>query len=145
MQSEDKGCSKDQDVKNRAKGADAWRAYIDKFNIPADELVILAGDFNTKRNTDEFRSLLGSLEVDQPTTYNGHPSTWDTETNEIAHYNYPNLEPEYLDYVFTDRKHKKVKSAVQTVLNVKAPEYDISGVAYHEYSDHYPVQVVIEL
>ncbi|KAF9361243.1 hypothetical protein BGX34_007256 [Mortierella sp. NVP85] len=145
MQSEDTGCSKGQDAANRAEGANAWRAYIDKLNIPADELVILAGDFNTKRDTAEFKSLLDRLDVDQPTTYNGHAWTWDTNKNEIAHYNYPKLVPEYLDYVFTDRKHKNVKSAVQTVLMVRSPEYQISGVAYHEYSDHYPVQVVIEL
>ncbi|KAK3821421.1 MAG: phospholipase C precursor [Benniella sp.] len=145
MQSEDTGCSKGQDAENRAEGANAWREFIDKLNIPADELVILAGDFNIKRDTPEFKSFLDRLDVDQPTKYNGHAWTWDTERNEIARYNYPKLVPEYLDYIFTDRKHRKVKSAVQTVLMVKAPEYDISGVAYHEYSDHYPVRVVIEL
>lgn len=146
MQSDDSGCSDGQAAQNRGEAADDWRAFLDKRNIPANELVIMAGDFNTKRDSGEFRSLLSRLDADQPTTYNGHAWTWDTKSNEIARYNYPDLPPEYIDYVFTDKKHKVVKSAVQTVLKVKTPkEYTINGVAYHEYSDHYPVQVVIEV
>ncbi|KAK3821423.1 MAG: sphingomyelin phosphodiesterase [Benniella sp.] len=144
MQSDDKGCSAGQAAQCRADALNAWRSYIDGRNIPANELVIMAGDFNIKRDTAEFSSLLTRLNANQPSTYNGHPWTWDTTTNEIAHYNYPNDPSEYIDFVLTDKKHKAVTSAVQTTHKLNSPEYVLKGVAYHEYSDHYPVQTVIE-
>lgn len=144
MQSDDSGCSAGQAAQCRADALNAWRSYIDGRNIPANELVIMAGDFNIKRDTAEFSSLLTRLNANQPNTYNGHPWTWDTTTNEIAHYNYPNDPSEYIDFVLTDKKHKAVRSSVQTTHKLNSPEYVLKGVAYHEYSDHYPVQTVIE-
>ncbi|KAF8930553.1 hypothetical protein BGZ58_008174 [Dissophora ornata] len=145
LQSDDSACSSGQAARYRGDAIDSWRSFIDSRNIPTNELVIMAGDFNTLRDTPEFSSMLTRLDANQPTTYNGYPWTWDPQTNEIAHYNYPNDPPEYIDYVLTDKKHKAVKSAVQTTLNVKSPEYILKSVAYHEYSDHYPVQTVIEV
>ncbi|KAF9914301.1 Sphingomyelin phosphodiesterase 3 [Lobosporangium transversale] len=144
MQSDDSACLPGQPARYRGQALDAWRSYIDSLNIPANELVIMAGDFNIKRDTEEFSSMLKRLNATQPTVYDGHPWTWDTQTNEIARYNYPDLIPEYLDFVVTDKEHLAVKSSVQTTLKVQSPEYHIKGAAYHEYSDHYPVKTVIE-
>ncbi|KAG0370439.1 sphingomyelin phosphodiesterase [Gamsiella multidivaricata] len=144
MQSDDSACSSGEAASCRASQLDAWRSYIDSRNIAANELIIMAGDFNIKRDTAEFSSMLTRLNANQPTTYDGHPWTWDTQTNDIAHYNYPNDSPEYIDFVLTDKKHKAVKSSVQTCLLVHSPEYILKSVAYHEYSDHYPVRTVIQ-
>ncbi|KAF9182650.1 hypothetical protein BGZ50_004783 [Haplosporangium sp. Z 11] len=145
MQSDDSGCTAGEAARCRADALDAWRTYINSQNIPAGELVIMTGDFNIKKDTAEFSTLLTRLGAHQPNTYDGHPWTWDTRLNEIAHYNYPNLVPEYLDYVLTDKQHKATKSSVQTVLKVNSPEYILKSVPYHEYSDHYPVRGLIEV
>ncbi|KAG0211916.1 hypothetical protein BGX28_007198 [Mortierella sp. GBA30] len=144
MQSDDSACTSGQAARYRGEALDAWRSYINSRNIPAGELVIMAGDFNIKRDTAEFNSLLTRLNARQPDTYDGHPWTWDTKTNEIAHYNYPNDPSEYIDYVLTDKTHAAVKSSVQTTLRVQSSEYLLKSVPYHEYSDHYPVRTVIQ-
>jgi endonuclease/exonuclease/phosphatase family metal-dependent hydrolase len=144
MQSDDSACTSGQAAKFRGEALDAWRGYIDGRNIPANELVIMAGDFNIKRDTAEYNSLLTRLNANPPATFNGSPWTWDTKTNDIARYNYPDSPPEYIDFVLTDKKHKAVKSSVQTAHLIHSPEYILKGVAYHEYSDHYPVQTVME-
>ncbi|KAF9436161.1 Sphingomyelin phosphodiesterase 3 [Entomortierella beljakovae] len=143
MQSDDSRCSAGEAASCRSSELGAWKSYVDSLNIPSNELVIYGGDFNIKRDTPEYSSLLTKLNVNQASSFGGHAWTWDTVTNEIAKYNYPNLIPEYLDYIFTDKSHKAVDSFTQTALNVKAPEYILQSVAYHEYSDHYPVQGVI--
>ncbi|KAF9560449.1 hypothetical protein EC968_006206 [Mortierella alpina] len=144
MQSDDSSCSSGQAAQYRAQALDAWRSYINSRNIPAGELVIMTGDFNIKRDTAEFSSLLTRLDAAQPTAYDGHPWTWDTQANEIARYNYPNDPSEYIDFVLTDKKHAAVRSSVQTVVKVQSPEYVLKSVPYHEYSDHYPVRAVIQ-
>ncbi|KAF9347462.1 hypothetical protein BGX26_001041 [Mortierella sp. AD094] len=144
-QSDDTSCSSGQAASDRASQLSSMRSYIDSLNIPSNELVIMAGDFNIDRNSAEYASTLTRLNANQAGTFDGFPYTWDPKTNEIAHYNYPNDPSQYIDFVFTDKKHKAVKSMVQTSLYVKSPEYTIQNVAYHEYSDHYPVQTLIEI
>ncbi|KAF9115873.1 hypothetical protein BGX27_005939 [Mortierella sp. AM989] len=142
-QSQDSGCSSGQAESCRSSGFTAMRSFIDSLNIPANELVIISGDLNVKRDTPEYSSMLTRLNANQPSTFDGHSWTWDPQTNEIAGYNYPGDPAEYLDYVLTDNKHKAVNSFVQTSLKVKSPEYILKSVAYHEYSDHYPVRALI--
>ncbi|KAF9190413.1 hypothetical protein BGZ50_000221 [Haplosporangium sp. Z 11] len=145
MQSDDPGCTSGQAARFRSYALDEWRKFIDSKNIPADEHVIMTGDFNIKRDTTEFSNLLTRLDARQPNRYDGHPWSWDTHTNEIAHYNHPNSSPEYIDFVLIDKKHKAAKSVVQTVLKVNSPQYVLKSVQYHEYSDHYPVRALIEV
>ncbi|KAG0001662.1 hypothetical protein BGZ80_009230 [Entomortierella chlamydospora] len=144
-QSDDSACTSGQAAGDRASQLSSMRSYIDSLNIPSDELVIMAGDFNIDRNSAEYASTLTRLSANQAGTFDGFAYTWDPDTNEIAHYNYPNDPSQYIDFVFTDKKHKAVNSMVQTSLYVKSPEYTIQSVAYHEYSDHYPVQSIIEV
>ncbi|KAF9174095.1 hypothetical protein BGX21_009766 [Mortierella sp. AD011] len=144
-QSDDSACTSGQAANDRASQLSSMRSYIDSLNIPSDELVIMAGDFNIDRNSAEYADTLTRLNVNQAGTFDGFAYTWDPKTNEIAHYNYPNDPSQYIDFVFTDKKHKAVNSMAQTSLYVKSPEYIIQSVAYHEYSDHYPVQSIIEV
>jgi len=149
MQSDDSMCSSGQAANCRGLAADEWRQFIDSRNIPANELVIMAGDFNTLRDTSEFSSLMSRLGGIQPGTYEGWPWTWDTADNSIAHYNYPDTvgaPPQYIDFVFTDKKHSAgVRSSVQTTLRVKSSPYVLKGATYNDYSDHYPVVTKIQV
>ncbi|KAG0248070.1 hypothetical protein BG011_000558 [Mortierella polycephala] len=145
MQSDDPGCTSGQAARFRSYALDEWRKFIDSKNIPADEHVIMTGDFNIKKDTTEFNALLTRLDARQPNKYDGHLWSWDTRSNEIAHYNYPDSLPEYIDYVLIDKKHKAAKSVVQTVLKVNSPQYELKSVPHHEYSDHYPVRALVEV
>lgn len=58
MQSDDINCHAGKAAQFRAQDLDAWRKFIDARRIPKNELVIMAGDFNTHRDTPEF---MGSL------------------------------------------------------------------------------------
>ncbi|KAF9422033.1 hypothetical protein BGZ94_008692 [Podila epigama] len=145
MQSSDSTCSSGQAAQYRGYALDAWRSYINSRNIPANELVIMAGDFNIERWTSEYTSALTRLGANPP-TYTGAPWTYDSDTNSIVKYNYPNGPNEYLDFIFTDKHHSAgVKSVTQNALLVHSPPYVLQGVTYNDYADHYPVTAVIEL
>ncbi|KAG0335680.1 hypothetical protein BG000_007331 [Podila horticola] len=146
MQSDDSACTSGQAARYRASSLSAWRSYIDSRNIPANELVIMAGDFNIDHGTSEYFSALSRFNARAADKFTGHPLTWDADTNSIAHYNYPNGPNEYLDYVFLDNKHSTgVLSMTQKALLVHSTPYVLKGATYNDYSDHYPVQAVIEL
>lgn len=144
MQSDDEDCGNGEAAKVRARNVEYWRSYIDDTKVPANELIILAGDFNIEKNTTEFYSFLTNFQVDQPVSYQGHPHTLDTDDNSIAKYN--KGPSEYLDYVFLDKKHRAgVKSLTQNVLRVKTNSFQLGAGSYDDYSDHYPVHALIEV
>ncbi|KAG0028929.1 hypothetical protein BGZ81_004280 [Podila clonocystis] len=144
MQSDDSGCGKGVARQKRERNLEHWRKYIDGTKVPANELIILAGDFNIERNTAEFNSLLTNFDVDQPDAYLGHPHTLDTLDNSIARAN--KGPSEYLDYVLLDEKHRAgVKSLTQTVLREKTSDFKLGMGTYNDYSDHYPVHAVIQV
>ncbi|KAF9537132.1 hypothetical protein EC957_008790 [Mortierella hygrophila] len=149
MQSDDSMCSSGQAAKYRGLSLDQWRQFIDSRNIPANELVIMAGDFNILKDSSEFSGLISRLGAVQPKKYQGWPWTWDTVDNTIANYNYPDTvkePPQYIDFVFTDAKHSAgVRSSVQTSLRVKSSPYVLKGATYNDYSDHYPVITEIQV
>jgi endonuclease/exonuclease/phosphatase family metal-dependent hydrolase len=60
MQSDDSRCSRGQAAACRAQAMKAWRAFLEARKIPAEELIIFAGDFNIERNTVEFNDTLTS-------------------------------------------------------------------------------------
>ncbi|KAF9929519.1 hypothetical protein FBU30_001489 [Linnemannia zychae] len=144
MQSDDSTCLRGEAAQVRKRNLDYWRSYIDNNDVPPNELILFAGDFNIERNTKEFDSLLTDFEVDQPDSYQGHPHTLDTSDNSIARYNQG--PSEYLDYVFLDKKHRVgVKSFVQNVLRVKSRDFQLDKGVFNDYSDHYPVHVLIQI
>ncbi|KAF9969366.1 hypothetical protein BGZ73_008297 [Actinomortierella ambigua] len=119
------------------------RNYIKDKNIPANELVLMGGDFNVIRSSSEYPTMLTALNVNPPDVYLGHSFTWDTKENDMAKYNYPKDVPEYLDYILTDQSHAKTNTT-QTALLVDSPPYTIDGEEWHDYSDHYPVVMTIK-
>ncbi|KAG0359555.1 hypothetical protein BG005_000594 [Podila minutissima] len=144
MQSDDIGCRWGQAAQQRARNLEFWQMYIDDTMVPANELIILAGDFNIERNSAEFDSFLTNFGVDQPVSYFGHPHTLDSADNSIARAK--KGPSEYLDYVLLDKKHRAgVKSLTQTVLREKTADFQIGSGTYNDYSDHYPVRAIIEV
>lgn len=120
------------------------QTFIQNKNIPEDEMVLIGGDLNVIKDTPEYQKMLETLNVNPPTQYSGHTSTWDTATNSIAQYNYPKLEPQYLDYILVERDHANPPSWRNTALKTHSPEWQVKSwgktYQYQDYSDHYPVQ-----
>ncbi|KAG0049319.1 hypothetical protein BGZ83_005889 [Gryganskiella cystojenkinii] len=58
MQSDDSRCQQGQAATCRALAMDAWRSFVKSRNIPTEELIVFAGDFNVKRDTTEFNTTL---------------------------------------------------------------------------------------
>jgi len=55
-----------KNVETRNRALDDLHSFIQDRNIPVDELVIFAGDFNINKDTKEFKSLLERLSASQP-------------------------------------------------------------------------------
>ncbi|KAF9578441.1 hypothetical protein BGW38_005749, partial [Lunasporangiospora selenospora] len=107
MQSDDERCFSGQSQKVRAREAASWRKFIDSHQIPADETVILAGDFNIERNSVEYQTtVIDTLNVDHTELSDGEEPTWDPKLNQLAHLNSPSVkEGHFIDYIFVDKKH----------------------------------------
>ena len=148
MQSDDAGCQ-GNDVAVRTAQLQEIKAYVDALNIPANEMVILGGDFNVMKDTREYADMLQLLEVSAP-AYRGLPYTRDTKSNTMASYHEPDPElSEYLDYIFFSKNHlapsswynvvfDPVSSTLMTYTNLSKEKY-----YWADYSDHYPVEGII--
>ena len=78
MQNDGKRCRRGQGAQVRAGNLDDMRAYIDDRKIPAEELVIIAGDFNINDDSLEYSaSLLSRLDVQSADTYVGYGYSFD--------------------------------------------------------------------
>ena len=70
-----------------------------------------------------------NLNVSLPTQFEGNAYSWDTQSNSIAKYNYPKLEPQHLDYILLDRDHAQPSSWHNDVHKVKSPEWSVKSWA----------------
>jgi sphingomyelin phosphodiesterase len=144
MQSEDERCSDGEDLSVRKSQMNEMKEFITKKNIPTNEVVYIGGDLNVIKDTLEYSSMLTNLNVKEPSAYTGFSSTWDPVSNGIAGYNYPSLQPQYLDYIFVEKSHKQPSNWYMNAINVKSPEWKVTSFGktypYNEYSDHYPVK-----
>lgn len=109
--------------------------YIRSLNIPADEPVIMAGDFNVNKiglpeDRDYMESILAGLE---PTNV-GHNRTYDSETNHWAEAPYI----EYLDYTLVGTNNLQPTSAVQETVTPRSTSDAMWGL--WDLSDHYGVR-----
>lgn len=136
-----------RDVEIRKRQLGMMKSFVDRLNIPEDEMVIYGGDFNIIKDTPEYSSMLQTLNVNAP-TYKGLKYSWDTKTNTMAsyHYPYPDNKREYLDYILVSNDHLVPPSwqniAFDPVASNLMTYTNIAGIKYHwtEYSDHYPVE-----
>ncbi|KAG0235888.1 hypothetical protein BGW42_004534 [Actinomortierella wolfii] len=143
-QSTDSSCWTVTPEKVRASQFAEMHEYIKNKNIPANELVVMGGDFNVIRASSEYPSMLTALNANPPDLYKGHSATWDPKENEIAKYNYPDLAPEYLDYILTERSHAPSNTTQTALLVESAAPYKIGKDEWREYSDHYPVYITVK-
>ncbi|SUK04842.1 phospholipase C [Staphylococcus agnetis] len=131
-----------KDATVRASQMVEIRQFIQQKHIPKDEMIVIGGDMNVKKGSNEYNDMLAEMNVSEP-QFSGHTSTWDTETNSIAKYNYPDLKPQYLDYLLVEKDHAQPQKWTNRALNIKSPEWSVTswGKTYHyqDYSDHYPV------
>ncbi len=129
--------SSDDDVNRSARLAqlDEMGEYIRSLNIPADEAVMMAGDFNVNKiglpeDRDYLENVLAATEPEN----RGHNYTYDANTNAWAEQPYM----EYLDYTLTANNNLQPTSAYQEAF---APRVTIDALwGEWDLSDHYPVR-----
>ena len=113
------------------------KKYIDK--LPKNEMVVMAGDFNIIKGTEEYANMLKALDVSEP-NYIGLDYTFVKE-NQISAYRYSDFSPEYLDYILVSNNHLQPENWYNVAF---APVFEKSifsaaGHSFYDISDHYPV------
>jgi endonuclease/exonuclease/phosphatase family metal-dependent hydrolase len=129
--------SSDDDANRNARLAQLQEMgdYIRSLNIPADEPVIMSGDFNVNKiglpqDRDYLEAILGATEPEN----RGFNYTYDANTNTWAEQPYV----EYLDYTLTANNNLQPTSAYQEAF---APRTTIDALwGEWDLSDHYPVR-----
>ncbi|QJE25788.1 sphingomyelin phosphodiesterase [Staphylococcus caprae] len=143
LQAEDPTCMKGKDQSIRQSQMNEIKQFIKDKHIPKNEPVYIGGDLNVIKGSDEYQQMPDNLNVSLPTQFEGNPYSWDTQSNSIAKYNYPKLEPQQLDYILLDCDHAQPSSWHNYVHKAKAPEWSVKSwgktYKYNDYSDHYPL------
>lgn len=126
--------SSDDDENRSARLAqlDEMGEFIRAQNIPADEAVILAGDFNVNKiglpaDRDQMAYVLDATEPENK----GHPLSFDSNTNHWAEKPYL----EYLDYTLTGNSNLQPLTATQEILAPRSLTDSLWGL--WDLSDHY--------
>jgi sphingomyelin phosphodiesterase len=142
-QAEDTGCPDKKGTAVRASQFNEMQAFLTGKGISPNEVVYIGGDFNVIKDTAEYTDMLQRLQVSAPNSYAGTRYSFDTRKNGIANYQYPNLAPEYLDYVFVSRNHKQPSFWHNQALDVPSPRWSVNQLGaiyqFQDYSDHYPI------
>ncbi|KGR34217.1 sphingomyelin phosphodiesterase [Vibrio campbellii] len=142
VQADDNTCSIPPSVVRQDQFAQIEN-YISGANRSFDEMFFIAGDLNVAKDSQEFPTMIETLNVSEPTNYVGAPYSWDPATNGLAHANYADLKGQLLDYVFVERSHKQPKNWHNQVLDVVSKRVELPGTQepyyFYEYSDHFPV------
>jgi len=136
-------CSKGEPEDIRASQMNEIKDFISEKQIPEDEVVFIGGDLNVMKKTNEYDEMLQNLDVSEPDHYKGFNATWDPTTNAIANENYPDLNAQYLDYVFVEKNHAQPRNWSIEAKKIRSPKWSVQSwgktYEYNEYSDHYPV------
>lgn len=126
--------SSDDDANRAARlgQLDEMGEYIRSLNIPADEAVILAGDFNVNKiGLPQDRDYLEAVLAATEPTNAGHNLTYDGQTNTWAEAQYS----EYLDYTLIANDHLQPTFAKQEVFAPRSTKDALWGE--WDISDHY--------
>jgi endonuclease/exonuclease/phosphatase family metal-dependent hydrolase len=126
--------SSDDDVNRNARKAQLQEMgdYIRSLNIPANEAVIMAGDFNVNKiglpeDRDYLEAILGATEPENK----GHNLSYDANTNNWAEQPYL----EYLDYTLSANDNLQPTTSYQEIF---APRKTIDALwGEWDISDHY--------
>ncbi|MFJ8082202.1 sphingomyelin phosphodiesterase [Streptomyces sp. NPDC096205] len=142
-QSTDPGCDPGEAVAMRSRQFRAIDAFLDAKNIPAGEQVLVAGDFNVDSRSSEYASMLADGGLVGADARTGHPYSFDTQENSIAHERYPNDPREDLDHVLHRAGHARPAVWKNDVIKEQSAPWTVSSwgtsYTYTNLSDHYPV------
>ncbi|WP_432186888.1 sphingomyelin phosphodiesterase [Streptomyces sp. Tue6028] len=142
-QSTDPGCGAGEAAAMRSRQFKAIDAFLDAKNIPADEQVLVAGDMNVDSRTPEYASMLADADLVGADARTGHPYSFDTQENSIAHDRYPTDPREDLDYVLHRAGHARPGAWRNEVVKESCAPWTVSSwgtdYTYTNLSDHYPL------
>ncbi|MFJ5774101.1 sphingomyelin phosphodiesterase [Streptomyces sp. NPDC093094] len=142
-QSTDPGCGAGEAAAVRGRQFRAIDAFLDARNIPADEQVLVAGDFNVDSRTPEYASMLADGGLVGADARTGHPYSFDTRDNSIARDRYPDDPREDLDLVLHRAGHARPVVWKNDVVKEQSAPWTVSSwgtsYTYTNLSDHYPV------
>ncbi|MFF6773183.1 sphingomyelin phosphodiesterase [Streptomyces sp. NPDC012637] len=142
-QSTDPGCSAGEAAQMRSRQFKNIDAFLDAKNIPAGEQVIVAGDMNVDSRTPEYDTMLADAGLAGADARTGHPYSFDTTLNSIAHDRYPTDPREDLDYVLFRAGHARPAGWTNNVIPEQSAPWTVSSwgtrYTYTNLSDHYPV------
>ncbi|QCX81803.1 Sphingomyelinase C precursor [Streptomyces sp. YIM 121038] len=142
-QSTDPGCSAGEAATTRAKQFKELDAFLDAKGIPANEQVMVAGDFNVDSHSPEYASMLADAGLAPADERTGHPYSFDTRDNSIAAERYPSDPREDLDYVLHRQGHARPSGWKNDVVKERSAPWTVSSwgkqYTYTDLSDHYPV------
>ncbi|MGH3310076.1 MAG: sphingomyelin phosphodiesterase [Streptomyces sp.] len=139
VQAGDSACGDGEAQETRAEQFKAIDSFLDSKSIPADEQVMVAGDFNVDSRGSEYASMLANADLAPAEARTGHPYSMDNETNTIAAYRDPDGTPSDLDYVLHRNGHARPSGWENTVIKEESAPWETSGDAFTNLSDHYPV------
>ncbi|WP_369218208.1 sphingomyelin phosphodiesterase [Streptomyces flavofungini] len=142
-QSTDPGCGDGEAAATRAKQFKELDAFLDAKRIPADEQVIVAGDFNVDGHSPEYASMLADGGLAPADSRTGHPYSFDTRDNSIAAERYPDDPREDLDHILHRAGHARPAHWRNDVIKEQSAPWTVSSwgrkYTYTNLSDHYPV------
>ncbi|MFC8347508.1 sphingomyelin phosphodiesterase [Streptomyces sp. NPDC057280] len=142
-QSTDPGCDAGEAAAMRSRQFKAIDAFLDAKNIPAGEQVLVTGDMNVDSRSPEYASMLADGGLVGADARTGHPYSFDTQDNSIAHDRYPDDPREDLDYVLYRTGHVRPPVWKNEVVKEASAPWTVSSwgtdYTYTNLSDHYPV------
>ncbi|MFE5215438.1 MULTISPECIES: sphingomyelin phosphodiesterase [unclassified Streptomyces] len=143
-QSTDSGCGTGEAAQDRSRQFKAIDAFLDAKNIPANEEVLVAGDLNVDSRSAEYASMLADADLVGADARTGHPYSFDTQENSIAHDRYPDDPREDLDYVLSRAGHARPAGWRNEVVEERSAPWTVSSwgtsYTYTNLSDHYPLR-----
>ncbi|MFE6163825.1 sphingomyelin phosphodiesterase [Streptomyces sp. NPDC056486] len=142
-QSTDPGCGSGEAAATRSSQLKEMDAFLDAKNIPADEQVMVAGDFNVDSHSGEYASMLADGGFAPADGRSGHPYSFDTQDNSIAAERYPDDPREDLDYVLHRKGNARPATWHNEVVKEQSAPWTVSSwgkkYTYTNLSDHYPL------
>ncbi|WP_187369920.1 sphingomyelin phosphodiesterase [Streptomyces boluensis] len=141
-QATDPSCATGEPARIRSTQFKEMDAFLDGKDIPADEQVIVAGDFNVDSHSDEYAKVLADGGL-ADATRTGHPYSFDTQDNSIASERYPTDPRENLDHVLHRADHARPSAWTNEVVRQRSAPWSVTSggkvYTYTDLSDHYPV------
>jgi sphingomyelin phosphodiesterase len=139
VQAGDSACGDGEARKTRAEQFRAIDSFLDEKKIPADEEVMVAGDFNTDSRGDEYDDMLANADLAPADARTGHPYSSDHQENTIAKARDDDGHRSDLDYVLHRNGHVRPAGWENEVVKEECAPWETSEGTFTNLSDHYPV------